>query len=502
MTLPRMKNLLALLQGCGSLKKLKKLHAYVITNGYQNIPAITNKLINLTAVSLSGCLPYASLIFNGIQNPETEAWNSLIRGFSQTRIPLKSIHFYNRMISFSTAVPNAFTFSFALKACEILKERSKCWEVHGRIVRTGIVSDVVVGTNLMRCYGGCGLIDAARKVFDEMYERDLVCWNAMIACYCQLGLHQNAVEFYDLMRDSDAGLDGFTLVGLLSACAHVGALNLGSEIHVFARENEFMGNVYVGNALIDMYAKCGSLDEALDVFNEMQMRDDFTWNSMIVGFGIHGQGDKAIAVFNQMLSAGFKPSLITFLGILIGCSHQGLVNEGIEHFDAMRTTFSLKPDVKHYGAMVDLFGRAGMMDKAYEIICTSEFRDDPVPWRTLLSSCKLHMNKQVGELAMMELIRLDKLHGGDCVLLARLYSDARDSEGVARMRKLIKSQGRNTMPGWSWVEVSGQVHRFSVDDKSHPDSMQIYKLLAQLLPVASSTDHKQEEFALLGEQLD
>uniref|UniRef100_A0A7N0UAH8 Pentatricopeptide repeat-containing protein n=1 Tax=Kalanchoe fedtschenkoi TaxID=63787 RepID=A0A7N0UAH8_KALFE len=485
-----MKKMVALLEGCDSLSKLKRLHAYVITNGYQDAPAIANKLINLCAVSLSACLPYATLIFRRIKNPETEAWNSLIRRFSLTRFPLESLHCYNLMITLPVSLPDGCTFSFALKACEKMKAETKCREVHGRLVRTGIDSDVVVGTSLMRCYAGCGVIDGARKVFDEMLERDLVCWNAMIACYCQLGLHQEALELYDLMRVSDVGLDGFTLVGLLSACAHVGALNLGFQIHGFARENGFLENTYVRNALIDMYAKCGSLDEALDVFNGMRRRDGFTWNSMVVGYGIHGRGDKAIAFFKQMLSAGVKPGLITFLGLLIGCSHQGLVQEGVEHFEIMRTTFGLKPQVKHYGAMVDLFGRAGMLDKAVETIYASDFKEDPVPWRTLLSSCKLHRNKEVGELAMRELMRLDKLHGGDCVLLARLYSDANDSQGVARMRKLIRSQGTSTISGWSSIEVDGRVHRFSVDDASHPDSKQIYDLLMQLLPLASSAYHE------------
>ncbi|PRQ42545.1 putative tetratricopeptide-like helical domain, DYW domain-containing protein [Rosa chinensis] len=491
------KAILTLLQGCNTLKRLRKIHAHVITNGLQHHPSICSKLLNFCAVSVSGSLPYAQLLFHyHIPNPQTQDWNSMIRGFSQSPSPLQAISYYNHMLSSSSASdspPDTFSFSFVLKACERVRAESKCREVHGVVVRHGYDMDVVVCTNLMKSYAGNGSVDNARRVFDEMSERDLVCWNSMISCYSQAGLHHEALNIFSLMRNQNVGLDGFTLVGLLSSCAHLGALNTGVTMHELARQKGFLGSVYVGNALIDMYAKCGDLDGALCVFERMRKRDAFTWNSMIVGYGVHGRGDEAIYFFEKMMMAGVQPNSITFLGLLCGCSHQGLVEKGVDYFHMMSSKFNIKPGIKHYGCLVDLFGRAGKLEKALHVIRASHAQDDPVLWRTLLSSCKIHKNVEIGEVALKNLIRLGSSNAGDYVLLATIYFRAKDADGVSRMRKLIKNQGVRTAPGWSWIEVGDQVHKFVVDDKSHPDTEEIYRKLEVVVQRAALHGYLQEE---------
>ncbi|KAM3698968.1 hypothetical protein ACJW31_06G226700 [Castanea mollissima] len=485
--------ILKLLQGCNSLQRLQKIHAHVITNGLQHHPAISTKLVHFCAVSVSGSLSYAQLLFHHIDNPQTQAWNSIIRGFANSPSPLQSILYYNDMFSSLASRPDTFTFSFVLKACERVKDENKCREVHGTIIRCGYERDVVVCTNLVRSYVGNGFIGVAKKVFDDMSEKDLVSWNSMISCYSQAGFHYEALKVYDEMKNENVGLDGFTLVGLLSSCAHVGALNVGVNLHRIACEEGFVKNVYVGNALIDMYAKCGCLDDAFCVFDSMQKRDVFTWNSMIVGYGVHGHGDGAISFFRQMLMAGVQPNSITFLGLLCGCSHQGLVEEGVEYFHMMNTEFNLKPGIKHYGCMVDLFGRAGKLEKALDMIGTSPSQDDPVLWRTLLGSCKIHKNVKIGEIAMRNLVQLGASNAGDYILLAAIYAGAKDTDGIAKMRKLIKSQGIKTTPGWSWIEVGDQIHKFVVDDKSHPDFVEIYHKLREVISQAALLGYVPEE---------
>ncbi|KAL3568913.1 hypothetical protein D5086_028803 [Populus alba] len=300
--------ILTVLQGCNNLTRLKKIQAHVIVNGLQNHPAISNSILNFCAVSISGSLPYAQHLFKHILNPQTQAWNSIIRGFAQSPSPVQAIFYYNRMLFYSVSGPDTFTFSFTLKACERVKALKKCEEVHGSIIRTGYERDVVVCTGLA-------------------------------------GYHQEALRIYDYMRNENVGFDGFTLVGLLSSCSHVGALNMGVKLHRIASEKGLLRNVFVGNALIDMYAKCGD----------------------------------------------------------------------------------------------------------------SPWQDDPVLWRILLSSSKIHKNVVIGEIAMRNLSQLGAVNAGDCVLLATIYAGANDEQGVARMRKLIKKQGIKTTPGWSWVEVSDQV---------------------------------------------
>ncbi|KAF8412158.1 hypothetical protein HHK36_000115 [Tetracentron sinense] len=473
--------LLSFLQGCNSLRKLQRIHAQVIINGYQHHSAISNKLLNFCAISISGSLRYSQLLFNQIDKPQTSTWNSMIRGYSQSTSPLEAIFYYNKMMLVGQSRPDNFTFSFLLKACDKAKAYTKCREAHGSIIRIGYARDVVVCTNLVRSYVGNGSIEAAQRIFDGMPVRDLVSWNSMISCYSQAGLHDEALKIYSRMRSSNVGMDEFTLVSLLSSCAHVGALSFGVQMHRFADENGFMDNVFVGNALIDMYAKCGNLDRARRVFDKMRKRDVFTWNSMIVGFGVHGRGDESISFFRQMLIAGIQPNSVTFLGLLCGCSHQGLTEEGVEYFHTMRSKFNLKPGIKHYGCLVDLFGRAGKLEKALEMIGSSPSMDDPVLWRTLLSACKIHRNVEIGEVAMRNLLRIEALNAGDCVLLAGIYAEARDRQGVARMRKLIRSEGIKTTPGWSWIEIDDRVHRFVVGDRLHLDSEEIYTKLKEII---------------------
>lgn len=393
----------------------------------------------------------------------------------------------------SESRPDTFTYSFVLKACERVKAQSKCKEVHGSIIRCGYHRDVVVCTNLIRSYAGNGFIEDAQKVFDSMRERDLVSWNSMISCYSQAGFHHEALKTYHLMRNENVGLDGFTLVGLLSSCAHLGALNIGVQMHTIAREKGLLENIYVGNALIDMYSKCGNLDAALGVFNRMQKRDVFTWNSMIVGYGVHGRGDEAIYFFRQMLMAGVQPNSITFLGLLCGCSHQGLVEEGVNHFHKMSSEFHVKPGIKHYGCLVDLYGRAGKLEKALEAIKASPSQEDPVLWRTLLGSCKIHKNVEIGEIAMRNLVQLGASNAGDCILLSSIYVGVNNAAGVARMRKLIKTQGIRTTPGWSWIEVDDQVHKFVVNDKSHPDTNEVYHKLREIINRVTLLGYGEEE---------
>ncbi|CAL9073821.1 Pentatricopeptide repeat-containing protein [Musa troglodytarum] len=484
---------LRLLQGCNSMDRLRKIHAQVLLQGYHGHPAVSAKLLSFCATSAAGDLAYARRLFSGILRPATDHWNALIRGSSRGPAPLDALSLYNAMMRRASSRPDAFTFSFLLKACALAKDDPKCREAHASIVRSGFFSHVIVGTNLVRAYADNGSIDEARRVFDEIPDKDLVACNSMISCFCRAGLHDDALKVYDRMRQSGVGLDEFTAVGLLSSCAHLGALGFGVRIHKFAERNGFLRrNVFVGNALIDMYAKCGRLDEAHRVFDGMRRRDNFTWNSMIIGLGIHGHAEKSISLFQRMLMAGVRPNSISFLGLLMACSHHGLVDDGLKYFQRMGSDYNIKPDLKHYGCMVDMYGRAGKLDEALEFIHNSPFKDDPVLWRMLLSASRIHGSVEMGEIAIQNLIEMSANNAGDCVLLSDIYEHAGDSQGVARMRKMVKDQGIKTTPGWSWIEIHGEVRKFVVGDTSHAESEEIYKKLEEMISRAASLGYATE----------
>ncbi|CAE6076444.1 unnamed protein product [Arabidopsis arenosa] len=483
-----------MLQGCNSMNKLRKIHSHVIVNGLHHHPSIFNHLLRFCAVSVTGSLSYAQLLFDRFDSdPSTSAWNYLIRGFSISSSPLYSILYYNRMLLSSVSRPDIFTFSFALKACERIRSIPKCLELHGSVIRSGFLADAVVSTNLVRCYSANGSVEIASKVFDEMPVRDLVSWNAMISCFSHAGLHHQAFSMYNRMGNEGVCVDAYTIVALLSSCAHVSALNMGVMLHRIAYDIRCESSVFVSNALIDMYAKCGSLENAVGVFNGMRKRDVLTWNSMIIGYGVHGHGVEAISFFRNMVASGVRPNAITFLGLLLGCSHQGLVKEGVEHFEIMSSQFHLSPNVKHYGCMVDLYGRAGQLEKALEMIHTSSCHEDPVLWRTLLGSCKIHINLELGEVAMKRLVQLEAFNAGDYVLMTSIYSAANDAQGFASMRKLIRSHDLRTVPGWSWIEIGDQVHKFVVDDKMHPEYALIYSELGEVINRAILAGYKPED---------
>lgn len=338
----------------------------------------------------------------------------------------------------------------------------------------------------------------ARKVFDEMPDRDIISWNSMITCYCRAEMHEEALKVYEQMRIVGFGLDEFTAVGLLSSCAHLGALELGVWVHSFAEKNGFFDrNVFVGNALVDMYAKCGNLDKARILFDKMKKRDTFTFNSLLFGLGIHGRGKEAILFFGRMIMAGVQINSVSFLGLLMGCSHQGLVDEGLEYFHAMSSKFALKPDAKHYGCVVDMMGRSGRLEKAVEFIRDSSFVSDPVLWRALLSACKIHKNAEIAEVALRNLIEMSAHNAGDCSLLAGIYASKGNSVGVSRMRKMVKEQGMKTTPGWSCIEVKGEVRKFVVDDISHLDIEEIHKKLMEMIDRVIALGYPAETFKFI-----
>ncbi|KAH0436768.1 hypothetical protein IEQ34_026339 [Dendrobium chrysotoxum] len=491
--------ILTLLQGCNSMHRLRKIHSQAILLGIDHSSAVAGKLLSFCATSSAGNLSYALLLFSRLPNPSTAHWNSLIRGFSVSPSSSYSMSLYNSMVSCSSAArPDAATFSFLLKACSQNGATGKCREAHGSIFRFGFASNIIVCTNLTRAYADNGSVGDARKVFDEMPERDIVAWNSMIACYCRAEMHEEALKVYKQMRIVGFRIDDFTAVGLLSSCAHLGALELGVWVHRFAEENGILDrNVFVGNALVDMYVKCGSLEQACIVFNKMKKRDTFTWNSLLFGLGIHGHGKEAILFFRRMVIAGVQLNSVSFLGLLMGCSHQGLVDEGLEYFHAMSSKFALKPDAKHYGCMVDMMGRAGKLEKAVEFIRASSFVSDPVLWRALLSACKIHKNAEMAEVALGNLIEMSAHNAGDCSLLAGIYASNGNSDGVSKMRKMVKEQGMKTTPGWSCIEVKGEVRKFVVDDISHLDIEEIHKKLMEMINRAIAFGYPAETFKLI-----
>jgi pentatricopeptide repeat protein len=341
--------------------------------------------------------------------------------------------------------------------------------------------DLVSWNTMIHGYAASGDVGAAREIFDGTAGRDAFSWSSMISAYAKGRRSKDALELWREMRLARVAPDCITMVSVLSACGDVGALAIGAEVHQFVDNNNVEVDVKLGTALVDMYAKCGDIESSLRVFRAMPAKDVLAWSSMVIGLANHGLGHDALGLFSEMTSEGLQPNEITFIGVLIACTHVGLVSEGKKYFSSMSAVHGVAPRIEHYGCMVDLLGRAGHVEEAMELIRSMPFEPDAVIWRALLGACRIHKNVEIAEEAMARLRVLDPLADGHYVLLSNIYAQANSWEGVAEMRKTIRRDNIQRVPGRSSIEWENTVHEFVSGDRSHPRFGEIYKMLEEMM---------------------
>ncbi|CAK9176960.1 unnamed protein product [Ilex paraguariensis] len=312
-------------------------------------------------------------------------------------------------------------------------------------------------------------------------KQTLVSWNVMIAVYVNNSMPSEAVELYSQMDAHGLERDAITVASILPACGDLSSLLLGRRIHEYVERKRLMPNLSLENALIDMYAKCGSLQEARKVFDGMQRRDVVSWTSMISAYGMSGQGRNAVALFHKMRKMGLTPDSIAFVSILSACSHAGLSDEGQYCFNLMTEEYGIAPRLEHYACIVDLLGRAGRVDDAYNFVKEMPMEPNERVWGALLSACRVHSNMHIGLVAADFLFHLAPEQAGYYVLLSNIYAKAGRWKDVTTIRSIMKSKGIKKMPGVSNVEVNDRVHTFLSGDQLHPQSKKIYEELDVLV---------------------
>jgi pentatricopeptide repeat protein len=470
----------SLIQRCNSLTHIKQLQAHFIISGqFQFCPSRT-KLLELCAISPAGDLSHATRIFRQIQNPSTNDWNAVVRGLASGPEPTMAISCYRTMSRHSLTRIDALTCSFALKACARALARSEAIQLHSQLLRFGFKADVLLLTTLLDVYAKTGDLDSAEKVFDEMIVRDIASWNALISGLAQGSRPTEAIALFNRMRVEGWKPNEVTVLGVLSACSQLGALKEGKKIHGYIMEQKLDMNVIVCNAVIDMYAKCGFADKAYWVFEKMCGRKSLvTWNTMIMAFAMHGDGSKALELFEQMGQTGVHPDAVSYLAVLCACNHAGLVEDGVRLFDSMARS-GVTPNVKHYGSVVDLLGRAGRLNEAYDIINSMPMFPDVVLWQSLLGACKTYDNVEMAEFASQKLLEMGSNSCGDFVLLSNVYAAHERWNDVGRVRKAMKNRDVKKIPGFSYIEVDGVIHKFVNADQSHTNWCEIYAKLDEI----------------------
>eukprot|EP01018_Ginkgo_biloba_P037437 Gb_29877 [translate_table: standard] len=461
----------------GALQQGKWIHAYLIRSGFESVVSTRNSLIAMYAKC--GSVEAARQLFDNMSERDVVSWNAMIAGYVQNGHANEALTLFYQM-QLAEVAADSVTFVNLLPACALLGALQQGKWIHDYVIRSGFESEAFVRTALIDMYAKCGSIEIARQLFDKMLRKDVISWSAMITGYAQNGHANEALTLFHQMQLTDLKPDLVTMVSLLQACAHLGALKQGKWIHDYVLRSGFESNVTVGNSLIDMYAKCGSIDLARLQFDKMPQKNVVSWSAMIAGYGMHGHGEDAVALFSQMQQTDMKPDCITFVCVLSACSHAGLVDEGWQYFECMDRDFCIKPRLEHYACMVDLLGRAGHLDEAQDFVKKMPVEPDAGVWGALLGACRIHCNIELGERVAKHLFHLEPKNAGYYVLLSNIYAAAGRWDDVGKVRAMMKDSGVKKTPGCSLIEVESKVHAFFVGDRSHPQSDKIYATLETL----------------------
>ncbi|KAM7253967.1 hypothetical protein ACFE04_031649 [Oxalis oulophora] len=526
------------LKRCSTHKQLESIYAFMVKTSENQDCFFINQFISACSSIYHSSL--SLFAFTQIHKPNAFVYNATIKGFVHCNYPIQALLFYRDMLR-ANVMPTSYTFSSVVKACSLV---SMCGEaVHVHVRKLGFDSHLHVQTSLIDFYSNLGRIVESRKMFDEMSERDvfswttmvsgyarvgdlssarrmfemmpekntatwntlidgyartgdieavevlfkqmpvkdIISWTTMINCYSQNKQFMAALSVFDEMKRNNVNPDQVTMATVISACAHLGGLDLGKEVHFYLMQNGFDLDVYIGSALIDMYAKCGSIDKSLLMFFKLKEKNLFCWNSIIEGLAAHGYGKQALAMFKKMEKAKIRPNGVTFISVLSACTHAGLVEEGRKIFQCMSLDYCISPEVEHYGCIVDLLSRAGEIKEAFDLIKSMEFEPNSVIWGSLLSGCKLHRNLEIARMAVDQLTVLEPYNSGYYILLINMNAEVNRWGEVAKIRTIMKELGIEKMcPGSSWIEMEGKIHQFAASDTSRLGSNEIYSFLTEL----------------------
>ncbi|KAK6253536.1 hypothetical protein QUC31_015256 [Theobroma cacao] len=455
------------------------IHLYAIKSGLEFDLFVSNALINMYAKF--GKLEHAQKVFDHMVVRDLVSWNSIIAAYEQNDDPHMALGlFYNmKLIGIN---PDYLTLVSLSSIVAQLSDSRKGKSVHGFVMRRGwFLKDVISGNSVVDMYAKLGIMDSAHAVFDVLPVKDVVSWNTLITGYAQNGLAGEAIEAYGMMQEcKEITPNQATWVSILPAYSNVGALQQGMRVHGRLIKNSFYLDIFVGTCLIDMYGKCGKLDDAMSLFFEVPKMTSVPWNAIISCHGIHGHAEKALKLFREMREEGVKPDHVTFVSLLSACSHSGLVDEGQWCFHVMQEEYGIEPILKHYGCMVDLFGRAGHLEMAYNFIKNLPVKPDASVWGALLGACRIHGNIDLGTFASDRLFEVDSDNVGYYVLLSNIYANIGKWEGVDKVRAVARDKGLRKTPGWSSIEVSNKVDVFYTGNRSHPKCEEIFKELRSL----------------------
>ncbi|KAK7362414.1 hypothetical protein VNO77_04525 [Canavalia gladiata] len=436
----------------GFLHQGKWVHGYVIKNGIGINSFLVTSLLNMYVKC--GDIRDARAVFDElcVVDDDLVSWTAMIVGYSQRGYPHLALELFTDE-KWLGLLPNSVTVASLLSACGQLGNDVMGKLLHALVVKCGL-DDPPVRNALVDMYAKCCAISDARCVFETTVDKDVVSWNSIISGYAQSGFASQALELFQRMRLESFAPDAVSVVGVLSACASLGALQLGSSVHAFSLKNGLIsGSIYVGTALLNFYAKCGDAESARMVFDGMWEKNTVTWSAMIGGYGVQGDGSGSLALFRDMLKEELEPNEVVFTTILAACSHSGMVGEGSRLFNLMCWELNFVPSMKHYACMVDLLARAGSLEEALDFIDKMPVQPSVSVFGAFLHGCGLHSRFDLGEVAIRRMLELHPDQACYYVLVSNLYASDGRWGMVKQVREMIKQRGLNKVPGCSLVEM-------------------------------------------------
>lgn len=463
-----------LLKKCTALKRLKEgriVHSHLLNSQFKDDLVMQNTLLNMYAKC--GSLEHVRGLFDEMPVKDYFTWTVLLTAYSQNDRPQDAMALFPQMIRLGLK-PNEFTLSSVMKAAAFGPTDSYGKQLHAFSLKYGYDANVFVGSSLLDMYARCGHMNDARLIFDSLDSKNEVSWNALIASHARKGEGAQALGvFWRMLRDNFEPTH-FTYSSVFGACASNGFLEQGKWVHAHMIKSGGKLVAFVGNALVNMYVKSGSINDARKVFDRLVKQDVVSWNSMLNGYAQHGLGKEAVQWFEEMLNIGIAPTDVTFLCVLTACSHAGFLDKGQYYFDLMKK-YKLEPQVSHYVTIVDLFGRAGFLDRAERFIREMPIEPTAAVWGALLGACRMHKNMDLGTYAAERVFELDPHDSGPHVLLYNIYASAGRWNDAAKVRKMMRECGVKKEPACSWVEIGNAIHMFVSNDDAHPQIKDIYK---------------------------
>nr|KYP71683.1 Putative pentatricopeptide repeat-containing protein At3g23330 family [Cajanus cajan] len=471
----------AILPACAHAPLLshgQQIHALLLKHGFQTDTFIATALVDMYAKC--GSMSLAQNVFDQMPHRNLVSWNSIIVGFLKNKLYGCAIGVFKEFIQKTSLFPDQVTFSSVLSACAGLVALGLGKQVHGSVVKRGLVGLVYVKNSLVDMYCKCGVFQDATKLFCDGGDRDVVTWNVIImGCVHSQNFEQACNFFKDMIREG-VEPDETSYSSLLQASASIAVLAQGTLIHSRVFKTGHLKNACVLSSLVTMYGKCGSLFDAYRVFGEVKDRNVVCWTAMIAVCHQHGCGNEAIELFEEMLREGVVPEYITFVSVLSACSHTGKVDDGFKYFNSMANVHHIEPGLEHYACMADLLGRVGRLEEAWRFIESMPIEPDSSVWGALLGACGKHGNVEMGREVAEKLFKLEPDNPGNYVLLSNIYTRHGMLEEADEVRRLMGINGVRKETGCSWIDVKNRTFVFNVNDRSHSRTQEIYEMLQKL----------------------